>query len=64
LDEDRRTRRIKYAAKDGTCMSIDVREGRLTLPGRNTSSCSELVDVARQYRFTLNGPSRLLLGSA
>jgi hypothetical protein len=23
-------------------------------------SCSELIDVARQYRFTLDGPSRLL----
>ncbi|SDJ30228.1 hypothetical protein SAMN05216338_104550 [Bradyrhizobium sp. Rc2d] len=63
LDEDRRSKRIEYAAADGARITIDVGEGRLALSKRNTSSCSELVDIARQYRFTLDGPSRLLLAS-
>jgi hypothetical protein len=64
LDEDRRSKRIEYAAADGTRIMIDVGEGRLALSKPSTSSCSELVDIARQYRFTLDGPSRLLLASA
>jgi hypothetical protein len=64
LDEDRRSKRIEYAAADGTRITIDVGAGRLALSKPSTSSCSELVDIARQYRFTLDGPSRLLLASA
>lgn len=64
LDEDRRSKRIEYAAADGTRITIDVDAGRLALSKPSTSSCSELVDIARQYRFTLDGPSRLLLASA
>lgn len=61
LNEDRRTKRIMYFAADRACIAIDVSEGRLTLSKPGSSSCSELVDIARQYRFTLNGPSRLLI---
>lgn len=63
LDEDRKLKRIEYAAEDGTSVNIDVRAGRIALAGRYTRSLSELVGVARQYRFTLNGPSRLLLST-
>jgi uncharacterized caspase-like protein len=64
LDEDRRFKRIQYTAEDGTRITLDVGEGRLALSKRGTSSCSELIDIARQYRFSLGGPSRLLLASA
>jgi hypothetical protein len=64
LDDNHKSRRITYTTDDGTRIRIDVRRGRLTLSGRGHCTCSELVGMARQYRFTLSGQSRLLLASA
>jgi hypothetical protein len=64
LDDEPRTRCINYRTEDGTRIVIDMGNGRLTIAGVGSRSCSELVAAARQYRFTLNGPSQLLLPSA
>lgn len=64
LVDDHKSRRITYTTEDDTRIMIDVERGRLTLSGRGSCTCSELVGMARQYRFTVTGPSRLLLTSA
>jgi hypothetical protein len=61
LQDEQAKKRMIYTASDGTRVSIDVGEGRLSLSGRGRQRCSELLGLARQYRFTLEGPSRLLL---
>jgi hypothetical protein len=63
LDDDHKSRRITYTTDDGARITIDAERGRLTLSGRGRRTCSELVGMARQYRFTLRGHSRLLLSS-
>lgn len=63
LKDEHKSRRITYKTDDGVTIEIDLGYGTLTLMRRGSRTCSELVETARQYRFTLNAPSRLLLAS-
>ena len=63
LKDEQTEDKITYTAPDGTRVRIDLGKGQISLAGGGRQCCSDLLARARQYRFTLGGPSRLLLTS-
>jgi uncharacterized caspase-like protein len=64
LEDEHKARRITYTAADGVRVRIDLHSGRLSFSRGGGSNCSDLVGIVRQYRFSLSGPSCLLLACA
>ena len=60
LDEDHKGR-ITYTAPDDTRLRVDFEHSRITILSGRGRRYSELLEIARTYRFGLGGPSRLLL---
>jgi hypothetical protein len=63
LKDEQAEEKITYTAADGTRVRIDLGKGQISLSGGGRHRCSDLLTRAQQYRFTLQGPSRLLLSS-
>lgn len=52
---------VTYTATDGAMIVFSVEAGRISISARGAKSVQALLDTARGYRFSLDGPSTLLL---
>ncbi len=63
VEDETANERVTYTAEDGTSIVVSVAAGRISVSGRGARSVRQLLNVAHEYRFGLQGPSLLLLGS-
>ena len=63
LKEDESRDRVTYTTRDGTQLRFDIGRRQFSLGGGGRQKCSELLGRAHRFRFTLSGPSRLLLAT-
>ena len=60
LSDNENREQITYDAPSGICIRIDAERGRIIMSGGGRKICSDRLVQARQYRFSLSGPSHLL----
>ena len=54
--------RVTYTAENGATIVVSVATGHISVSRQGARSVQQLLEVAHEYRFGLQGPSLLLLG--